>query len=678
MEVMRYRPDIDGLRAFAVMAVVLFHAGLSAVPGGFVGVDIFFVISGYLITRLIVEKLREDKFSFWDFYARRTRRIYPALFVLIPIVLLAGYFVLTPGEYEDLAMSAIYSAAFLPNVYFWLNTGYFDLAAMTMPLLHLWSIGVEEQFYLMWPATLVLVWRFVPLSRQATLIALIVVTALLVLLCVVWTHYDAKAAFYLPFTRLWEFTLGALVLALPEMKRPRVADGLSVAGLTAMLVAVLTFNEGLAYPGYYALLPCLGATAMIAAGENSLIGRVLSFPPNVLLGKLSYSLYLWHWPIFVFYTFYAGNEATTKAKLALVPVAIGLAYLSWRFVETPTRHRRDHPRRHVMYGLATATATACLAFIIVANTGFPGRIPREVRVLGNRQDMLALDCREMVKLVGDKQKRCIVGAPWATASKHAVIWGDSHAKHLVPILDRPARERNLAVALWSGCPPFIDNESLQREKRNAPAYSENCARSRREVLNWLRKTKDVDLVIISNAWAIYPEALFAGAAIDRWRPEEAMRRIEENLRSTIETIDPNRLSVLFVGDVPRPGFNVPDCALQSAAGLWREPCKKFREFFTVEERPIEKVLAKLADGTDRVYFLDTQKAMCADPKGCPIRIQDEIIYRDPNHLRQDLNEATRAELAAKIGLGDALRAALDHTPEAERVEAPGSGDTIPR
>src|SRR4029078_5666003 len=169
---MRYRPDIDGLRAFAVMAVVLFHTRLDAVPGGFVGVDIFFVISGYLITRLIVEQLREGKFSFWDFYARRTRRIYPALFVLIPLVLLAGFFVLTPGEYEDLAMSAIYSSAFLANIYFWLNTGYLDLAAVTMPLLHLWSIGVEEQFYMMWPATLVLVWRFARMGQTATLIAL--------------------------------------------------------------------------------------------------------------------------------------------------------------------------------------------------------------------------------------------------------------------------------------------------------------------------------------------------------------------------------------------------------------------------------------------------------------------------------------------------------------------------
>ena len=667
---MRYRPDIDGLRAFAVMAVVLFHAGLDAVPGGFVGVDIFFVISGYLITRLIVEKLRAGTFSFWDFYARRTRRIYPALFVLIPFVLIAGYFVLTPGEYEDLAWSAIYSSAFLANIYFWLNTGYFDLAAVTMPLLHLWSIGVEEQFYLMWPATLVLVWRFVPLNRQATLIALIAVTVFLVAVCIVWTHYDAKAAFYLPFTRLWEFTLGALVLALPEIKRPRVADGLSVAGLAAMLTAALTFNDGLAYPGYYALLPCLGATASIAAGERSLIGKVLSLSPSVFIGKISYSLYLWHWPIFVYYAFYAADAATPQAKLALVPVAIGLAYLSWRFVETPTRHRRDHPRRHVMYGLATATATACLAFIVVTSAGFPSRIPEEIRALGDQKDMMAFTCTEEVRLPGaGKRKRCIVGAPWATASKRAVIWGDSHAKHMLSILDAPARELNLSIAFWSGCPPFIDNESIQREKRNAPEYSENCAQSRRDLLDWLAKAQGIDLVILSDAWAIYPESLFEGGVMDRSHPEEAMRRIDENLRSTLAEINPERHKVLIVGDMPRPGFNVPDCALQSAAGLWRKPCRKFRDFFTENPRPIENILASLADGTDQVHFIDTLKKMCAGPRGCGIRIGDEIIYRDTNHLRHDLKPATRQEIATMLGLSEALSVATSNAPKHAEGEA---------
>src|SRR6478752_6710203 len=303
---MRYRPDVDGLRALAIAAVVLFHAGFSAVPGGFIGVDIFFVISGFLITGLIIDRLRQGDFSFWEFYARRTRRIFPALFILLPVVLIAGYLVLTPSEYAALGKSAVYSSAFLANIYFWLHTGYFDQAADTMPLLHLWSIGVEEQFYAIWPLSVVLVWRYLKLGRTATLSALIGTTALLALLCVVWTAYDAKSAFYLPFTRLWEFTLGALLLAIPPIREPRLADGLSVLGVLAMGYAALSFAADLNYPGYYAVLPSLGAAAVMAAGERSLVGRVLSLGPNVLLGKMSYSLYLWHWPIIVFYGYYAG------------------------------------------------------------------------------------------------------------------------------------------------------------------------------------------------------------------------------------------------------------------------------------------------------------------------------------------------------------------------------------
>ena len=667
---MRYRPDIDGLRAIAVIAVILFHAGLSAVPGGFVGVDVFFVISGYLITGLIVEKLRQGTFSFWDFYARRTRRIYPALFVLIPFVLLFGYFILTPGEYDELGRSAIYSSAFLPNIYFWLNTGYFDQAATTMPLLHLWSIGVEEQFYLMWPVTLVVLWRFIRLGRNATLLALIATTALLAALCIVWTYYDAKAAFYLPFTRLWEFTLGAMVLALPEIKRPRVADALSIAGLTAMLVAALTFDERLAYPGYYALLPCLGTTAAIWAGERSLMGKVFSLTPNVFLGKISYSLYLWHWPVFVYYGLYAGSEATPQTKLLLLPVIIAIAYLSWRFVEMPIRHSKGYPRRHVMYGLATATTAACLALIVVVNAGFPGRIPQEVRALGDQKAMMAFTCTEEIPLPGaGKRERCIIGAPWASASKRAVIWGDSHARHILPVLDKPAREQNLSIAFFSGCPPFIDNEAIQREKRNSPAYSENCARSRENVLKWLKATPGIDLVILSNAWAIYPDSLYEGGVLDPSDPETALKLIETGLVKTFAEIDPDKHAILIIGDIPRPGFLVPDCAMQSLSGLWRKPCRKYREFFTDAERPTETILARIASGNERVHFLDTLKTMCAGPKGCTIRIGDEIIYRDSNHLRHDLSLATRQEIVSMLGLGEALSAATRGAPKHAEGEA---------
>jgi len=250
-----------------------------------------------------------------------------------------------------------------------------------------------------------------------------------------------------------------------------------------------------------------------------------------------------------------------------------------------------------------------------------------------------------------------------------VIWVDSHAKHMLSILDAPARELNLSIAFWSGCPPFIDNESIQREKRNAPEYSENCALSRRDLLDWLAKAQGIDLVILSDAWAIYPESLYDGGVMDRSHPEEAMRRIDENLRSTLAEINPDRHKVLIVGDMPRPGFNVPDCALQSAAGLWRKPCRKFRDFFTENPRPIENILASLADGTDQVHFIDTLKKMCAGPRGCGIRIGDEIIYRDTNHLRHDLKPATRQEIATMLGLSEALSVATSNAPKHAEGEA---------
>jgi hypothetical protein len=572
-------------------------------------------------------------------------------------------------------MSAIYSALFIPNIYFWLNTGYFDQAAMTMPLLHLWSIGVEEQFYLMWPLALVLSWRFVRLSRPTTLIVLIALTALLVLLCIVWTQHDAKSAFYLPFTRLWEFTLGALALALPAITKRHVANALSVAGILAMVAAVLTFNDGLDYPGHYAILPCLGTAAVIAAGARGLINRVFSLAPMVLLGKMSYSLYLWHWPILVYYGFYAGAAAPVTDKLWLILLALAISFVSWRFVETPARHRKDSPRRHVALGASVAVAATVLAYIVVANAGFPNRLPEDLRALGDQKAMMAFDCTEEIVLPGaERGRRCIVGAPWATASKHAVLWGDSHAKHLLSIVDIPAREQNLSILHWGGCPPFIDNESLQRQKLNNPRYSENCAQSRRALLDWLAKTSGVDLVIISNAWPQFPNALYGDGILDRSKPAKAMELIEDGLRRTLSEITAQRAAVLLMGDVPRPGFFVPDCVLQSSSGLWRKPCPRMRDHFKNSENPTEALVRRVASETDHTYYLDTLTAMCSGPKGCSIRVGKEIIYRDSHHLRHDLSLETRKKIVTMLGLDEALRAAMGETSE---VRAEGAAAQIP-
>jgi peptidoglycan/LPS O-acetylase OafA/YrhL len=666
----KYRPDIDGLRALAILVVVLFHAELGPFHGGFVGVDVFFVISGYLITGLIAGRLKEGRFSFWDFYARRARRIFPALFVLILAVLAFGYFILTPGEYENVSLSAAYSSAFLANVYFWLHTGYFDQPAETMPLLHLWSIGVEEQFYLVWPLTLFLLSRFLRTSRTTAAYAISAVTILLFVVCIFLTKVNVSAAFYLPFARLWEFTLGALVLVLPTLKPGKITDGLSVLGFVAVVCAAVLFNDGLAYPGYYAALPCVGAAIMIAAGEHSLVGRLLALRPSVFVGKVSYSFYLWHWPVLVFYAYYSGSRFSLEEKLYLVALAFALSIVSWHFIEMPIRKRRGVPWRHVGIGVSVAASVSALSLVVFNSNGFPNRIPEDLRDLGSEQSMMAFDCPEDIALPRSGRKNrthCIVGAPWESATRHAVIWGDSHARHMLSLLDIPAREQNLSIAHWAGCPPFVDDKALEVQRLNKARFAEKCVRSRRQVLNWIAKTPDLDLVIISNAWASYPRNLVANNNVSHARALEIM---EQALVKTIDEIDPKRHPILILGDVPRPGMDVPKCMMRSvAAGLLRKPCQDPVGQFAEAPRESEEILKRLAASDDHIFFSDSLTAMCHEPQGCPVRVSGEIIYRDSNHFRHDLAVDTRREIVSMLGLGDALTAAIA-TSSRKRAEAP--------
>jgi peptidoglycan/LPS O-acetylase OafA/YrhL len=664
----QYRPDIDGLRALAILTVVLFHAQLGPFYGGFVGVDVFFVISGYLITGLIAGRLREDQFSFWDFYARRARRIFPALFVLILAVLVFGYFILTPGEYENVSLSAAYSSAFMANVYFWLHTGYFDQAADTMPLLHLWSIGVEEQFYFVWPLALFLLSRLMRASRLTAAYGVAAVTILLFILCVFITNWDVPTAFYLPFARFWEFTLGALVLTLPTLRPGRLTDVLSVLGFAAVLGAALFFNEDLAYPGYYAALPCAGATLMIAAGEHSLVGRLLALRPSVFIGKVSYSFYLWHWPVLAYYAYYnGGSRFSLEEKQALVLLAFAISIVSWRFIEMPIRRRRGVPWRHVVAGVSVAASVCAISLFVFRTGGFPDRIPDNVRALGNEQAMMAFDCPEDIALPGDTGggTHCIVGAPWEAAARHAIIWGDSHARHMLSLLDIPAREQNLSIAHWPGCPPFVDNEALEVQQLNKARFAENCVRSYQKVLDWIAKTPDLDLVIISDAWASYPRNIVANNHVTRARALEIM---EQGLVRAFDAIDPKRHPILILGDVPRPGMNIPKCVMRNDSGLLRRPCRRVKYQFTEKPRESENLLKKLAANDDHIFFHDSLAEMCSGPRDCTAEVGGQVIYRDRNHLRHDLNIDIRQQIVSMLGLRDALTAATAAVSSRQHAE----------
>ncbi|TAN84107.1 MAG: acyltransferase, partial [Gallionella sp.] len=355
-----YRPDIDGLRAIAVLSVVIFHAFPSLAHGGFVGVDIFFVISGFLISKHIWEELGAGVFSIRTFYARRIRRIFPALSLVLLACLVMGWVILAPGEYEQLGKHVVAGAVFVSNIVLWKESGYFDNAADTKPLLHLWSLGIEEQFYIVWPLLLAFFWRY---TRHFGWMFPCILGASLAYSMVVVRH-DAVADFYSPLTRFWELALGAGLAFMVARKQAASAMSRSLIswiGLCLILAAIMVIEKEDPFPGTLALLPTLGAACLIYAGEGVWLNRqVLSHRLLVWIGLISYPLYLWHWPLLSFARIMESGTPSVGARIWLVAASIALAWLTYRFLERPVRSR---PRS------GNIVLALCLAMLLLGAAG---------------------------------------------------------------------------------------------------------------------------------------------------------------------------------------------------------------------------------------------------------------------------------------------------------------------
>ena len=338
----RHRADIDGLRAIAVVPVVLFHAGVSQVSGGFVGVDIFFVISGYLITSLILGEMREGRFSLLSFYERRIRRIFPALFAVLAVCIVLAGTLFLPRELRSFDESLLAATFFVSNIYFYGSNGYFAAPPDTLPLLHTWSLSIEEQFYIVFPLLLSLAIAF----GRRIWVGLISVLFLLSLAASIWvTPINPDAAFYLAPMRVWELMLGALLAArvLPRIESQAVREMLALAGVALIAYAVFRFSTSTPFPGSAALIPCLGAAFLIYAGEDegtTSASKVLSLRPLVFVGLISYSLYLWHWPLLVFARYWSVTSLTGWQSATIVIASFILAALSWAYIEQPFRRKR--------------------------------------------------------------------------------------------------------------------------------------------------------------------------------------------------------------------------------------------------------------------------------------------------------------------------------------------------
>jgi len=494
----RYRPDIDGMRAIAVMMVLLFHCNLG-MPGGYVGVDVFFVISGFLITSIIQKDLSNQSFQLRSFWIRRVRRILPAATVMVLATLAAGAVLLLPRDFAELADSVVAQQLMASNLYFWRSTGYFATAAELKPLLHTWSLAVEEQFYLFFPLLLMFCTRF---KKRTTLLLLLGLGGASLLLSVVAVYRSPAATFFLLPMRMWEMLLGAILVYLkPPLNWPRVLREMSSwLGLGAIGFSAVFYNSSTAFPGAAALLPCCGAAALIytSTSEPTRLARLLSDKRLVFVGLLSYSLYLWHWPILAYLRYTLGTQLSPLVGLNAIAASFACAYLSWRFVETPFRRGFSHSsgrRVALTTAIAMATLIVAAAFLHVYE-GLPGRLPQETRQMVSNPRWPAKGFDAHPETVGWR-----IGANQESANSQEPIdyfvWGDSHGFVLNGLMHQLGLENKLVGVNASngGNPPLLRTWIPGKGKESLLDWNE----SRLEFI----KNRNVSNVILACRWSVH-------------------------------------------------------------------------------------------------------------------------------------------------------------------------------
>lgn len=445
-----YRPEVDGLRAISVLAILFFHAGFAWASGGFIGVDVFFVISGYLITRNIMHDIELKRFSFLQFYVRRIKRLFPALFVTLALVLAVAYLLFSPTDLERLGQSLQYAIVSLSNFFFWSEAGYFNEASEFKPLLHTWSLAVEEQYYLIWPALLV---GLSLIKKKGTLLVfLLAVMAGSLLLNYLYLQSDPSAVFFLLPFRVFEFALGGLCVLLFSLKfSHKILNELAVVlGLTLIIAAVLLFDQATPFPGFAALIPCVGAALIIVSRDSLLAKYLLSNQGMLKIGLASYSIYLIHWPLLVFYKYWHFTPISLSVTLLLLVTSVLLGVLMWRFVEQPFRSHQHgvSTKSFWLKFVALIALIFSLALITQKNQGFPQRYPAEYfmsaeEIKQERDRYWAYLDEE----INQKTK--------SADQKNLVVMGNSHAVDLIFALTENGAEQNITFYnSWHQCYNF--------------------------------------------------------------------------------------------------------------------------------------------------------------------------------------------------------------------------------
>jgi peptidoglycan/LPS O-acetylase OafA/YrhL len=659
-----YRRDIDGLRSIAILPVALYHASLGPFTGGFVGVDVFFVISGFLITRSILARMEEGTFTIGWFYERRARRLLPALFFTILITLLASLILLSPEDLAEASVSVLSALLFVSNMFFHWKIDYFSQDAELMPFLHTWSLAVEEQFYIFWPLLLMAVWTLPSAIRERRFFqATALLAAVSFLTSIYAVHVVPSAAFYmLPF-RFWELALGALAyLAVARWNQPNgsVTAVMSFAGMSLVVVPMFLLTPDSRFPGFAALPVVFGTALLLMAGANDvgIIQRLLSSAPMVYIGKISYSLYLLHWPVLALFRNYQ-TDVTISANDAwlLLALSLGLASFSYHFVETPFRKRASIPLV-IRFSAGTGVGLAVVAAALVVLEGLPKRSGNLPQYAASRSVMWDWPCEARLPEIG--QTHCVFGANWEDARSKVVLWGDSHADHFAPLVQNAITGKDTAVLLYRVCPPFLDDMNVRRWHKGSDRFSLRCGQAHASFLLWLRdNATEIDAVIMAAAWSGYPSSLYHVHPSERDRGAGA-HMLGVGLDATLSKMPPE-IPVRILSDVPRPRENLLHCLFEDSVILRRhtDHCEPLlKEDVVAWHRATSEVLFSVTEKHPHAIAFDMVERIC-DTKTCPIFLQGRLLYRDSNHIRRNLTQAELDEMIARTGLREIIEDAVD-------------------
>lgn len=603
-----YRKDIDGLRGLAVLSVILFHAFPNFFPGGFVGVDIFFVISGYLITSIILDGINHSEFSIFNFFHRRIKRIFPALILILIAVFTAGWFILSPEEYKNLGQHISGSAAFITNFLFWKESGYFDGQASTKALWHLWSLSLEEQFYILWPVLLLA--AGVKKFRRVILLTSLIVISFII--CIYLSNTNSIAAFYSPLSRFWEILSGAVLVFIPKVKESKNADIISASSLIYIALAFCFINQELIFPGWITLLPVFGAALIIYAGENAVINRsLLSNNFLVWTGLISYPLYLWHWPLLSFY------------KLALTPnfyltffiiiLSFFLAWLTYNFLEQPIRRSSKKFISIILLVLMLFCAIAGL--YIKRSNGFESRIPSIFK------NMISSEAHMKIAMKEWQENKCYLNPGQSfeayseclpmgntKALETIVLWGDSHAAHLSQGFVKTYGEKNkILLRSSSACPPLYGTPKPNR------VY---CKKINDHILDFIVQSRPSRVVLAAN-----------------WSEHEWT-----HVQKTIEALRQNGITNIdLIGPVPYWPSGLPQqMFLEYKRGKTLLPPTRIKNgikplIFNLDEamRDFSHELA--------VNYISPIKLLCNE-EGCLTLTNNNLITFDYSHLTKEGSE----------------------------------------